>query len=260
MRAAGSSFGLGPRTGGCRLRADKRGAANYGPRMKTVRDFIKQSVAGDGDRRLEAPGFQGNGEAICEVVSELLGGKTGDVVEVGSGSGQHAALLASRLPGLSFWPSDYSEAQIGSINAWRRHAQSPNLMPATKLDVLWKPWRIAGRPFDDRSLAAVLCINLIHIAAWEVALAVLQGSAPLLRPDGFLMFYGPFRRDDVQTAPSIAAYDDTLRSHNPAWGVPDLDELTAAARDAGLERHAVFDMPANNLMVAYRPAGGAGAA
>lgn len=227
--------------------------------MKTVTDFAKDIGPATNDGRLDAPAFHRNGEPICEVLTGLLAEKTGDVVEIGSGTGQHAALIAARLPRLTFWPSDPHAGHVVSIDAWRAHAGSANLMPASQLDVLAGPWSIAGRPLAERSLAAVLCFNVIHIAPWEVALAVLKTSARLLRADGFLILYGPYKRNGGHTAPSNAVFDQSLKSRDPSWGVRDLDEVTAAAQAAGLERHAVFEMPANNLTVAFGVAGAAAA-
>lgn len=219
--------------------------------MKTVTDFSKDIGPASGDGRLDAPAFHRNGEPICEIVTRLIGERSGDVVEVGSGTGQHAALLASRLPTLTFWPSDPNAAHVVSIDAWRAYSGCENLMPATQLDAREWPWRLGGKPIEDRSLTAILCINVIHIAPWEVALAVLDASPRLLRADGHLILYGPYMRGGAHTAPSNEAFDRALKERNPDYGVRDLDVMSAAARKAGLRRHAVVEMPANNLTVAF---------
>lgn len=222
--------------------------------MKTVSDFSKDIGPAASDGRLDAPAFHRNAEPLCEVVKGLIGERSGDVVEVGSGTGQHAAFLASRLPDLTFWPTDPNGSHVASIDAWRQGSGSLNLMPAAQLDVREMPWRLADRRIEDRSLTAILCVNVIHIAPWAVALAVLEASARLLRADGFLILYGPYMRGGSHTAPSNVAFDRALKERDPDWGVRDLDVVTAAARVAGLERHAVFEMPANNLTVAFRVA------
>lgn len=219
--------------------------------MKTVDDFrLDAGRASDG--RLDAPAFHRNGMALREVVTETLRSRTGDLVEIGSGTGQHAALLSSALPDIRYWPTDPDEMHVASIDAWRCHAGGDNLMPATRLDVRQDPWQLAGEPVRERSLTAILCFNVIHIAPWDVALALLSSAGKLLGADGFLVLYGPFMRHGLHTAPSNAAFDQSLKSRNPAWGVRDLQDVTAAARQAGLERHAIFEMPANNLTVVFR--------
>lgn len=219
--------------------------------MKTVDDFRLDS-GGVRNGRLDAPAFHRNGMALREVVTELLGSRTGDLVEIGSGTGQHAALLSSALPDINYWPTDPDESHVASIDAWRGHAAGDNLMPATQLDVREDPWRLAGQPVQDRSLTAILCFNVIHIAPWDVALALLKAAGKLLAADGFLVLYGPFMRNGSHTAPSNAAFDQSLKLRNPEWGVRDLQDVAAAARKAGLERHAIFEMPANNLTVVFR--------
>lgn len=220
--------------------------------VKTVSDFSKDMGPPAGDGRLDAPAFHRNGEPLCAVVTELVSGRSGDVVEIGSGTGQHAALLASRLPDLTFWPTDPLDVHVRSIDAWQQQSGCPNLQPATQLDVRDLPWRLAGKPLVDRSLTAILCVNVIHIAPWDVALAVLDASARFLRPDGLLILYGPYMRNGVHTAPSNEAFDRALKERNPEWGVRDLEVVTRAAQETGLVRHAVFEMPANNLTVVFR--------
>lgn len=219
--------------------------------MKAVGDF-RLDAGGAHDGRLDAPAFHRNGMPLREVVTGLLGTRTGELVEIGSGTGQHAALLSSALPGIRYWPTDLDKLHVASIDAWRRHAGSDNLMPATQLDVREAPWKLAGEPVRDRSLTAILCFNVVHIAPWDVALALLNSAGRLLEADGVLILYGPFMRNRAHTAPSNAAFDQSLKARNPEWGVRDLEDVTAAARESGLERHAIFEMPANNLTVVFR--------
>lgn len=218
--------------------------------MKTVDDF-RLDAGGVRDGRLDAPAFHRNGMVLREVVTKLLGSRTGNVVEIGSGTGQHAGLLSSALPDIRYWPTDPDESHVASIDAWRGHGGGDNLMPATQLDVRENPWRLAGQPVQDRSLTAILCFNVIHIAPWDVALALLNSAGKLLAPDGYLILYGPYSRNGMHTAPSNAAFDQSLKSRDPEWGVRDLEDVTTGARKAGLERHAIFEMPANNLTVVF---------
>ncbi|CFX01573.1 conserved protein of unknown function [Candidatus Filomicrobium marinum] len=220
--------------------------------MKTVSDFSKDVGPAGRDGRLDAPAFHRNAEPLRDVLMEVLAGRTGDVVEIGSGTGQHVVFLGAALPDLVFWPSDPNAGHVASVDAWRRHAQITNVMPATQLDVR-QPWVLGGNPVAPGSLTAILCFNVIHIAPWDVALAVLASAGKLLRSDGILILYGPYARDGQHTALSNATFDQTLKARNPEWGVRDLTDVTAVAQDAGLVRKEIFEMPANNLTVVFQP-------
>ncbi len=167
----------------------------------------------------------------------------GRVLELAGGSGEHAAAFAAELPWLTWQPTDADPAHLASIDAWRESTGLGNIAPAVRLDLLTDPW--PQGPFD-----AVFCANLIHIAPWEVALAVLTGAAEALAPGGLLVLYGPFRRADRPTAPSNEAFDASLRARDRRWGVRDLDAVVAAARDFALD--AIVEMPTNNLTVILR--------
>lgn len=220
--------------------------------LKTVSDFSKDVGPAESDGRLDAPAFHRNAEPLREVLTAVLAGRSGDVVEIGSGTGQHAVFLGAAFPDLVFWPTDPNVGHVASVDAWRRQVDSPNVMPASQLDVR-HPWLIGGKPIAQESLTAILCFNVIHIAPWDVALAVLSSAGKLLRSDGFLILYGPYSRDGEHTAPSNATFDQTLKARNPAWGVRDLTDVTAAAQEAGLVRKTIFEMPANNLTVVFQP-------
>jgi hypothetical protein len=173
---------------------------------------------------------------------------TGLVLEVASGSGEHALHLAAALPHLVFQPSDPDPAARASIDAWAAGAGLPNLRPALALDAAAPPaaWPIARAD-------AVLCINMIHIAPWEAALGLVAGAARLLvAPGAPLVLYGPFRRGGAHTAPSNAAFDASLRAQDPRWGVRDLEAVAGAAAEAGFGPPEAIAMPANNLTVVFR--------
>ncbi|WP_448192291.1 DUF938 domain-containing protein [Azospirillum sp. sgz301742] len=165
------------------------------------------------------------------------------VLEVASGTGQHAAFFAAALPGLVWQPSDRDPTHRASIAAWTE--SQPNVRPPLDLDTMRRPWPV------ERA-EAVVCINMIHIAPWEAGLGLLDGAAAVLPPGGPLVLYGPYRRGGAHTAPSNAAFDADLRAHNPAWGVRDLEAVETAASAAGLMLEEVVEMPANNLTVLFR--------
>ncbi|MCA3423569.1 MAG: DUF938 domain-containing protein [Roseomonas sp.] len=196
------------------------------------------------DARRFAPAVARNKAPITEVLARHLP-PTGLVLEIASGSGEHALQFAAHFPALSFQPSDPDAAALASIAAWREEARLPNLLPPWMLDVMADAWPI-------QTADAVLCINMIHIAPWEATLALISGAARILRSNGILFLYGPFKRGGEHTAPSNAAFDDSLRAQDERWGVRDLEEVTRAARAAGFAAPAVEAMPANNLSLIFR--------
>ncbi len=204
------------------------------------------------DRRLDAPAFHRNHRPIGEVLRRHLRDTAGHLIEIGSGTGQHAAALAPLFPALTWWPTDVVPEHLESIEAWRRTSGADALMPPVMLDAASADWGLGqpGRP-PCEALVAMLAFNVIHIAPWAVAQGLLAGAGRWLQPGGRLFLYGPFARDGVHTAPSNAAFDASLRSQNPDWGVRDLADVEAVAKVAGLRLKAVEPMPANNLTVVF---------
>lgn len=198
------------------------------------------------DPRQHAPAAARNRDPILEVLRRLLP-ERGMVLEVASGSGEHAAHFATALPGVVFQPSDPDAARRASIDAWCEGI--PNVRPALALDATAGAWP-AG-PFD-----LLLCCNMIHIAPWAAAEGLVAGAGRVLSPNvegrgGLLLLYGPFRRQGVPTAPGNEAFDADLRARNPEWGLRDLEAVDALARAAGFGAPEITEMPANNLCVAF---------
>jgi hypothetical protein len=201
------------------------------------------------DTRRHAPATQRNREPILAVLTRLLPPR-GLVLEVASGSGEHAVAFASRLPALRFQPSDADPDAVASIEGWRAEASLPNLLPAIVLDVHAQPWTLP----DEAAPDAVLCINMIHIAPWSACLALLEGASRQLASGAPLVLYGPYREGGRHTAPSNEAFDASLRERDPAWGVRDLETVTAEAGARGFALEEVVTMPANNRTVVLRRA------
>ena len=195
------------------------------------------------DARLASPAAERNAAPIAQVLAGVLPA-SGLVLEVASGSGQHAAHFARAFPALTWQPTDRELRHRASIAAWREEAGLSNLRAPLELDVM-HPWPVERAD-------AMLCINMIHISPWPATLALLNGAARVLPEGAPLFLYGPYRRKDVPTAPSNEAFDADLRSRDPSWGLRDLDEVSTVARDAGFERVDVVAMPANNLSVIFR--------
>ncbi len=195
-----------------------------------------------GDVRKHAPATMRNREAIAGELSVLLP-TSGTVLEVASGSGEHAAFFAGRFPGLTFVPSDPDADGRASIAAWC--ADLPNVAPPLDVDAAAPDWPIA-------TADAVLCINMVHISPWAATLGLLDGAARLLPVSGPLILYGPYRRAEVPTAPSNEAFDASLKARDSRWGLRDVGDVTAAAAVRGLVFDRLIEMPANNILLVYR--------
>ncbi len=217
-----------------------------------VVEFGKDGQPVEADGRLDAAAFHRNHQAIWAVLQPFLAGKTGDVVEAGSGTGQHVVHFARQTPGIIWWPSDLNEKHLASIEAWRAHSGLQNIRPPLRIDLSDSAWCTAMR--DDggpEELLAVFCANVIHIAPWRVAEGLFAGAGHYLREDGRLFLYGPFKRGGKHTAISNAVFDTSLRERDPEWGVRDVEALQQLAADAGLALAATAEMPANNLILAF---------
>jgi SAM-dependent methyltransferase len=215
-------------------------------------EFGRNARHVESDDRLDAAAFHRNHAAIWAVLEKFLRGKTGDVVEAGSGTGQHVVFFARRSPGITWWPSDLNDNHLRSIAAWIAHENLANVRPPQRIDLSnpeWRPKMSDGH--GPAELLAVFCANVIHIAPWRVAEGLIAGAARNLRPGGRLFLYGPFKRDGRHTAPSNAAFDASLRNNDPEWGVRDVDEVAELAQRNGLTLTEILDMPANNLILAF---------
>jgi len=204
------------------------------------------------DGRLDAPAFHRNHQPIWSVLCQFLHGKAGDVLEVGSGTGQHIVEFARHTPDLVWWPSDNDRMHLESIAAWRLHSTLPNVRPPATIDLSEYRWKLPHHEMPGPSqLLAILCINVLHIAPWRASESLLGGAARYLRPDGRMFVYGPFMRNGKHTAPSNAEFDGYLRGSNVEWGIRDIEALASLADRVELTITEVVDMPANNLILIF---------
>jgi len=217
-----------------------------------VVEFGEDGRPTEPDGRLDAPAFHRNHQAIRAVLQRFLAGKSGDVVEVGSGTGQHVVDFARHFPDIAWWPSDPNERHLKSIVAWRAHARLPNLRSPLRIGLTDPAWCSEMRNENGRGeLLALFCANVIHIAPWRVAEGLFAGATRNLRSDGWLFLYGPFKRGGRHTAASNAAFDKSLREANPEWGVRDIEAVEALGANAGLSLIEIVEMPANNLTLVF---------
>lgn len=191
-----------------------------------------------------APSTARNRQPILDVLAPRLADGA-RVLEVASGAGEHAVFLADALPAVTWQPSDRDADALASIVAWRAASGLENLAAPIRLDAAdlatWPP-----RPFE-----AVVCINMIHISPWAASQGLMAGAASVLTPGGRLLLYGPYVEADIETAASNLAFDESLRSRDPAWGLRHLDTVRALAADNGLSFAERIAMPANNLIVVF---------
>lgn len=197
----------------------------------------------DQDRR-SAPAALRNREPILRVLEGVLPA-SGLVLEIASGTGEHAVYFARALPVLTWQPSDPSLQARRSIAAWTRSEELPNLLPPLDLDASAGHWPISRAD-------AITCINMVHISPWESTEGLMRGAGRLLPEGGPLVLYGPFQRADRPLEPSNAAFDADLRGRDPRWGLREVSRVTACAADHGLVLESTIEMPANNLCLVFR--------
>ena len=196
------------------------------------------------DHRRSAPHVARNAEPIAAVLRTVLPAH-GLVLEIASGTGEHAVHFARAFPGLIWQPSDPDPAAVRSIEGWRSEAALPNLLPPLELDASAEDWPV-------ERVDAILCINMVHISPWPATEGLMRGAAGRLDSGALLYLYGAYVQAGVPTAPSNLAFDASLRARNPEWGLRELDTVVDLARNHGFALDAVVPMPANNLSVILR--------
>lgn len=199
-----------------------------------------------------SPAAERNKQPILDALTSILG-EQGAMLEIASGTGQHAVSFATALSGWTWQPTDADARALPGIAARVEQAVLPNLRAPLLLDVTASRWPSQGFAFaeGDEKFDAIYCANMIHIAPWAACVGLMQGAVRHLRPDGVLVTYGPYFEDEVATAPSNLAFDEDLRGRDAAWGIRRIEDVAAQAQRVGLvlrERHV---MPANNLLLVF---------
>ena len=245
ISGAGHSFCLLLHLSGLRRRLDTPNV--YG--MTKTTDTNSQ----DGltvDNRLHWTSPERNKDAILQVLRDHIP-HTPDqgrlCLEIAAGSGQHAAHFAARLPDTVWQATDPDPRHVASIQAWLNWAGLTKTPAPFCLDTRNRPWQI-------RSADAILCVNMIHISPWDSCISLFEEASVILSEEGVVYLYGPFAICGKHTAHSNVAFDESLKSQNPSWGVRDLDHVSATARKHGFRLNATVEMPANNLSVIFRRA------
>jgi len=198
--------------------------------------------------KLRSPAVARNVEPIGNVLADWLPA-SGMIVEIASGSGEHALDFAARFSKLQWQPSDPDPQARESIAEWREAEGPANLLEPMAIDVCDPTWPVEAAD-------AVLNINMVHISPWEASIGLISGAARVLEPDGVLILYGPWLVDGVETAPSNLAFDADLKARNPCWGLRRVSNFAATAASRGLFLADQRAMPANNCMLLFRRTAG----
>lgn len=199
------------------------------------------------DARQYAPATQRNREPILGILSKTLHPES-NILEIASGTGEHAVYFASKLESCHWTPSDINPTSRESIIAWRNSSYINNLNLPLSIDVTQHDWR---QQVMEQDIDAIVNINMIHISPWQACLGLMEGAEQILPDGGILYLYGPFKRNQEHTSPSNASFDQSLRDRHPLWGVRDLAAVIEVAAASNLRLEQVVEMPANNLSVIF---------
>jgi hypothetical protein len=205
--------------------------------------WLAAEAPSEGDKR-HAPATVRNRDAIVDVLRPVLP-SSGLVLEIASGSGEHIIHFADVFTALTWQPSDPDAAALRSIAAWVADAGANNIEAPLLIDASAQNWPIERAD-------AILCINMVHISPWDATLGLLRAAGLLLPVDGLLYLYGPYLQAGVETADSNLAFDQSLRSRNPDWGIRAVEDVAQAAGAEGLTLAEIVTMPANNLSLIFR--------
>ena len=203
------------------------------------------------DDRQYAAATARNRKPILDILQQVLP-KQGTVLEISSGTGEHVTFFASQMPHLQWQSSEPNPLSRRSIQAWIQALPAPNLLSPLALDVSQQPWPVEENPSLSATIAAIVNINMLHIAPWEMTRHLMAGAQRVLPTGGILYLYGPFKQANEPMAPSNEAFDRMLRDRNERWGIRDLAEVSAIAQSHGLQRIRIDTMPANNLSVTFQ--------
>lgn len=201
-------------------------------------------------QKKHAPAADRNKEPILEVLKGCLPNH-GTILEIASGTGQHAVHFIRNLPNHYWQPSDPNGDSRNSISAWWWEVQLNNILPPLDINTQDDIWSVE-KIILPLPVSSLVCINMIHISPWESTIGLMKGAARILPSDGILYLYGPYKVKGKHTAPSNELFDITLKSQNPKWGVRDLEDVKKMASDHGLTFVKTVDMPANNLSVIFK--------
>ena len=200
------------------------------------------------DRKQYAPATERNRQPILEVLQKVIP-KEGNILEIASGTGEHACFFAPYFSPRQWIPSDPDPLLRVSIEAWQQDCKSDNLQIPLDINVTLSDW---DEKIDNSAIAAIIAINLIHISPWSACQGLMKGVGKILQSGGILYLYGPYKQKGKHTAPSNETFDQSLQFRNPDWGVRNLEDVVELAEKYQLILHQIISMPANNLSLIFR--------
>ncbi|MBE9232367.1 DUF938 domain-containing protein [Cuspidothrix issatschenkoi LEGE 03284] len=203
------------------------------------------------DKRKFAPATQRNREPILEILLQVLPTR-GTILEIASGTGEHATFFSYHLAPRIWLPSDPNPELRESIIAWCEYFPCDTIQPPIDLDASSSIWPVEKEPLPEPHISAIVNINMIHIAPWSACLGLMAGAGRILPPGGILYLYGPYKQNGEHIAPSNATFDQSLQAQNPEWGVRNLEDVVTAAEARNLTLRQTLSMPANNLSLVFK--------
>jgi hypothetical protein len=203
------------------------------------------------DQRKFAPATQRNREPILELLLQILP-QHGTILEIASGTGEHATFFSHHLAPRQWLPSDPNPELRASISAWAEFFPCEAMQPPLDLDASSPIWPVEKEIIPQPSISAIVNINMIHISPWSSCLGLMAGAGRILPSGGILYLYGPYKQNGEHTAPSNADFDESLQAQNPDWGVRNLEDVVKAAEAQNLTLHQTHPMPANNLSLVFK--------
>lgn len=202
------------------------------------------------NQKNHAPAVARNRDPILDILKDCLPAE-GTILEIASGSGEHANYFTDALSPCCWLPSDPDQSARDSIRAWWWDKQLNNILPAVNIDCREAHWVVESEP-PSPAIKAMVCINMLHISPWDATQGLIRGAERILPSGGILYLYGPYKIGGSHTAPSNQAFDQSLKSRNPEWGVRNLEDVQALAEQHGLNFVKTIQMPANNLSVIFK--------
>ena len=202
------------------------------------------------DQRKFAPATQRNREPILELLLQILP-QHGTILEIASGTGEHATFFSYHLAPRQWLPSDPNPELRASISAWTEFFPCEAMQPPLDLDASSPIWPVEKEIIPQPPISAIVNINMIHISPWSACLGLMAGAGRILPPGGILYLYGPYKQNGEHTAPSNADFDESLQAQNPAWGVRNLEDVVKSAEAQNLTLIKVHPMPANNFSLVF---------
>jgi hypothetical protein len=203
------------------------------------------------DQRRFAPATERNREPILEVLLQVLP-QNGTILEIASGTGEHATFFSSHLAPRQWLPSDPNPELLASIRAWAEFCPCDAMQPPLEIDASSPIWTVETEITPQPSISAIVNINMIHISPWSACLGLMAGAGRILPSGGILYLYGPYKQNGEHIAPSNAAFDESLQAENLAWGVRNLEDVVKAAEAENLQLHETYQMPANNFSLVFK--------